>query len=89
MPAGGRALDDGSVRAVVGLVTDTVAQGILEHCQAARRKQDFDPNDVRAGREYVQAYVPYVHYVEQLYATAKGPAPGHHHEDHEIEVYAH
>ena len=35
-------------------------------------RRDFDPGDVEAGREYVEAYVPFVHYVEGLYETAKG-----------------
>jgi len=30
-----------------------------------------------ANRRYVKAYVEYIHYVEQLYETAGGPAQGH------------
>ena len=33
-----------------------------------------------AGREYVKAYVEYIHYVEQIYATASGPAGEHAHQ---------
>ena len=33
-------------------------------------KKNFDPTDVEAGREYVEAYVPYIHYVERLYQAA-------------------
>ena len=42
-----------------------------------QRKQ-FAPDDVKAGREYVEAYVPYIHYVERLWQAASGPAHGHH-----------
>ncbi len=42
------------------------------------KKKDFKKNDVDAGREFVEAYVPFVHYVEALYdAAAKGGGHGH------------
>lgn len=45
----------------------------------ARSAQTFDPNDVATGRTYVAAYVPYVHYVERLYADAAGTGPSYPH----------
>ena len=44
---------------------------------ARRARKDFPPDDVEAGREYVEAYVPYVHYVEKVWETASAPAHGH------------
>jgi hypothetical protein len=32
---------------------------------------------VEAGREYVKAYVTFIHYVERIYQAAKSPAHGH------------
>ncbi|OGA48549.1 MAG: hypothetical protein A3F74_20150 [Betaproteobacteria bacterium RIFCSPLOWO2_12_FULL_62_58] len=89
IPAADRALVDGSVEAVVTLVTDAVAEGIREYFQAAWRRKGFDPNDVTAGREYVEAYVPYIHYVERLYEAATKPAHGHHQESEESLAHAH
>ena len=89
IPVADRALVDGSVDAVVKLVTDAVAEGIRKRFHAARHKKDFDPNDVEAGREYVGAYVPYVHYVEHLYEIAAKPADGHHHESERNVAHAH
>jgi hypothetical protein len=40
-------------------------------------RKKFKQDDVEAGREYIEAYVKYVHYVERLYEAAKTPAPGH------------
>lgn len=40
----------------------------------------FAPNDVAAGRRYVEAYVPYVHYVEGLWEAATKSAKGHYSE---------
>jgi hypothetical protein len=50
-------------------------------------------DDVAAGREYVEAYVPYVHYVEQLWDTATSAAHGHYPEhgaqEHEHAAHVH
>ena len=40
-------------------------------------KKEFAPNNVVAGREYVEAYVTYIHYVERLYEAAKKQSSGH------------
>jgi hypothetical protein len=93
VPAADRALEDGSIDAVVKLVTDAVRKGIHEHFHAAAGRRRFDPNDVAAGRKYVEAYVPYVHYVERLWEAATnevhGHAPEHGAHVHHVEHAAH
>jgi hypothetical protein len=77
VPAADKALEDGAIEPVVKLLTDAVREGVRRHFYAAYHHRKFDVNDVRAGREYVEAYVPYVHYVEGLWDAATG-AVGHH-----------
>ena len=77
VPAADKALEDGSVETVVKLLTDAVRAGVHRHFHAAMSRRHFAVDDVAAGREYVEAYVPYVHYVEQLWDTATGAAHGH------------
>lgn len=77
VPAADRALKTGSPDAVVKLLVDAVSAGVRARFQAAAEKQMFDPNDVAAGRKYVKAYVPYVHYVERLWEAANAAAHGH------------
>jgi hypothetical protein len=43
----------------------------------SRTRPTFASDDVAAGRRYVEAYVPYVHYVEGLWEVATKPAKGH------------
>jgi len=88
IPAADRALADGSVDAVVALVTDAVASGIRRHFDAARRRRNFKPDDVAAGREYVETYVPYIHYVERLYRAATAEAKLHSHAEPEHAAHA-
>jgi len=78
VPAADLALKTGSVDEVVKLLVDAVSAGVRRHFRAAAKKQDFDVDDVAAGRKYVEAYVPYVHYVERLWEAATGPVHGHH-----------
>lgn len=84
VPAADHALKAGSADAVVKLLVDAVSAGVRARFQAAAERQHFDPNDVAAGRRYVEAYVPYVHYVERLWEVAAGAAYGHpaEHETH-------
>src|ERR1035437_5664487 len=43
-------------------------------------KKNYDVNDVKAGREYVEAYVHFIHYVETLYSgNEKHSEKQHHH----------
>ena len=91
VPAADKALEDGSVETVVKLLTDAVRAGVQRHFHAAMSRRHFAVDDVAAGREYVEAYVPYVHYVEQLWDTATSAAHGHfpEHGVHEHEHAAH
>jgi hypothetical protein len=77
VPAADKALEDGAIEPVIKLLTDAVRDGVWRHFHAAYHHRKFDVNDVRAGREYVEAYVPYVHYVEGLWDAATG-AVGYH-----------
>jgi len=77
IPAADRALEDGSPEPVIELINDAVRRGIRTRHAEAMQKKRFDPQDVRAGRAYVEAYVAYVHYVERLYLAATSASHGH------------
>lgn len=84
VPAADQALETGSISQVEKLLTDAIRNGVHKHFDAALGHRKFDPDDVEAGRAYVEAYVPYVHYVERLWQAAQGTAHGHgqHHAAH-------
>ena len=77
VPAADSALATGFVDALVKLLVDAVSTGVRKRFRTATERQSFDANDVVAGRRYVEAYVPYVHYVERLWEAATGPVHGH------------
>ncbi|HTL16184.1 MAG TPA: DUF6448 family protein [Patescibacteria group bacterium] len=76
------ALATGSVDKLVKLVTDEAAAGIRLRFADSHKKQAHDEHDVEAGREFVSAYVEYVHYVEALRQAAQAAA-AHHEGRHE------
>ncbi len=77
VPAADRALENGSSEEVEWLLTDAIRSGVHQHFHDALGRRGFDQDDVNAGRAYVAAYVPYVHYVERLWRAAQGGAHEH------------
>lgn len=62
-----KAVESGSPDHLVKLMTDAVSKGIRDkfaHVKETRRHAD---ESVTAGREFVEAYVIFTHYVERLY----------------------
>ena len=77
------AIDSGSPAAVEKLLSDAVRSGVHERFH--RLKAEKRPGeDVAAGRAWVQAYVPWVHWVEGVYEVASrdAGASAHAHEGH-------
>ena len=77
VPAGDKALVDGNLKPLAKLLMKAVEEGLHGQFEKAMSKKNFKADDVEAGREYIEAYVQYIHYVERLYEAAKTSAPGH------------
>jgi hypothetical protein len=83
-------IDTGSSGAVEDLLAEKVRAGV--HERFARVKAQKRPGeDVALGRAWVEAYVPYLHYVERVSEVAGGdagphdgpaPPPAHVHAEH-------
>jgi hypothetical protein len=65
-----KALERGSVDDLVKDVTDAVSKGIRDKFAHAQETKKHADDGVEAGREYVEAYVVFTHYVERLYNDA-------------------
>jgi len=77
IPAGDKAVTDGKLEPLYKLLTDKIHDGLHEKFEKVMKKKNFKKDDVDAGREYVEAYVIFIHYVENLYDTAKKGIHGH------------
>ena len=75
--AADQALDNGSVDHLVKHVSDTVAKGIRQRFNNTLERKKHAEDSVAAGREFVEFYVEFTHYVERLYNDAKGGSAEH------------
>lgn len=87
IPAADKAIAGGSVEPLLKLLTDTLQNGIRQHFNQVIAKKNFSKDDVEKGREYVETYVSFIHYVERLFEAAMSPAEGHYHESEEAGVH--
>jgi len=67
-----KSLVSGSADALIKLVTEDVAVGIRKRFERAATTYKHKDESVEQGREFVEAYVEYTHYVERLHRDAKG-----------------
>ncbi len=65
-----QALDSGSVEKLVRTVNANIAAGLRRRFARVRETRKHADASVAAGREYVEAYVEFIHYVERLHAEA-------------------
>ncbi len=89
IPAGDKAVADGKLEPLYKLLTDKIHDGLHEKFEKVMKKKNFKKDNLDAGREYVEAYVIFIHYVENLYETAKKGAHGHAPEHREGEGHKH
>ena len=77
IPAADKAIETGAVEPLVKLITSESANGIRERFQNLTAAKKFSAEDVNAGRQYVKAYVEFVHYVEGLHESVQGSGDEH------------
>ena len=77
IPAADKALEERSLEPLLTLLTDTMRDRLRQHFNEAVTARTYDIGDVAAGREYVRAYVEFIHYVERLFETSTTAAHGH------------
>lgn len=75
--ASDKALETGSADTLVRHVTEAVGDGIRERFARAYEAKQHADDSVAAGREFVEAYVEFTHYVERLHADATAGAAVH------------
>ena len=72
-----KALGNGSVDKLVDVLSNAMAKGIRGLFAQALDKQKQADNSVAAGREFVESYVVFTHYIEGLHGLIKGGGAHH------------
>ena len=77
-----KALGNGNVDKLVNVLSNAMTNGIHKRFQHASETQKHADDSVAAGREFVESYVVFTHYVEGLHGLIKGGAAHHGEADH-------
>jgi hypothetical protein len=75
--AADKAIETGSVDKLAQEIANMVSTGIRQRFSDAAEAKKHVNESIDAGRQYVRAYVEFVHYVEALHATASRSALHH------------
>ncbi|HEY6008282.1 MAG TPA: DUF6448 family protein [Geobacteraceae bacterium] len=88
--AADKAIESGSVAALAKEVGEASEKAILERFEKVMAAKKHKDESVEAGREFVEAYVIYVHFVEGLHAmVAEGASHGGHSGEKAGEAHGH
>ena len=75
--AADQAIAQDSLDALNTLLVPALQAGLREHFEHVMKTSNWARGDVKGGREFVKAYVEFVHYVERLHEAIAGAAHGH------------
>ena len=67
-----KAIEQGKIDSILQQLNTLVNNKVNREFHVLISKKAYNKNDVKAGREYVESYVRFMHYVEGLYKTAQG-----------------
>lgn len=76
LAAADKAIESGKIEPVTKLLTEATKAGLIERFASLRALQ-VPGDDVAKGREWVEAYVAYVHYVVGIHQAVAGRGPEH------------
>ena len=80
LEAADEALASGSVKELTEQLSSSIGRGIQERFARVDELEEHAGDSVESGRDYVEAYVDYIHYVESVHRLATAGA-SHRHED--------
>jgi hypothetical protein len=72
IPAADKAVETGSLEALARMISDAFGKEVRERFKRVSAQKSYAKDDLAAGREYVKAYVEFLHYVEGLHEAAHG-----------------
>lgn len=89
IPLADKSIEKKSAEELLKLLTDEVHNGLHHYFQDAISKKEYNPNDIEAGRKFIESYVVFVHYVERIFETSQISVEGHSTESEEKDMHKH
>ncbi len=87
IPMADNAVETGSAKPVLELLNKVVREGLHHRFVKVQKLKNFDKNDIKAGRDFVKAYIEFLHYVEPIYEVAV--SEGGHEKNENEEKHSH
>lgn len=72
IPAADKAIEAGSAEPLAKMLVDAAGMEVRERFKTINAHKGYAKDDVTAGRDYVKAYVEFLHYIEGLHAAVHG-----------------
>ena len=83
VPRAEKAIETGDATDAIGFILHTIEEDLQQRFKRVMSWKNYDVDDVKAGREFVQAYIEFVVYSHHLYAYVMrgqyGSEGGRHH----------
>jgi len=76
IPAADDAIETGAPKNLLKILNEAVHSGLHKRFTKVSDLKNYNPDDVEAGREFVKAYVDYVHYAEGIFKAAQKSGHG-------------
>jgi hypothetical protein len=89
IPLADKSIEENSAKELLELLTDEIQNGLHQYFQNVISKKDYNPNDINAGREFIESYVVFVHYVERIYESTQILTEGQDIETEEKDIHKH
>ena len=81
IPAADKAIENGKLEPVAKLLTGAVHEGLHQKFAEVQARKNYAKDNVASGRDYVKAYVDFLHYVEGVHAAAATDEGSHEHSE--------
>jgi len=72
-----KAIEQGSTDELIRHLSTALRENVAAHFNEVKESKNLNKNDVAAGREFVRAYVKFIHYVEGIHQAMAGAAVHH------------
>ncbi len=65
------AVEHGSLKKISSLLPEEKNEELEKYFSDVMQKQNYNTDDLQAGRDYIKSYVHFIHYVEEQFADSK------------------
>lgn len=86
IPAADKAVETGKIEPLVDLLMSKIRKDLEEHFHEVMARKSFDANNVEMGREFVRAYVEFIHYAERIFEATATESHGHYPDSEKVDM---